>query len=184
MNRRWCWRGASQTRPPCGETGRKAWRTCAGARCAGFPPPTPTNYGRVSTTNWAETVPSPARPGGHREEQAQVTTRDRATFDDEDVGDGLAGHRPYGDESDHGMVDVFDEDPDGPDGGGPDGGGPDGGGPDGGESANRGARASRRLPPPASGDRRCMVLACTAEDTTVVDLETGAVLRSEEHTSE
>ena len=81
-----------------------------------------------------------------------MTTRDHTTFDHEDVGDGPNADGPNGDDRE-GDGSVDDGQPTG------------------------GARRPRRLPPPASGERRCMVLACTAEDTTAVDLETGAVLR-------
>ncbi len=43
--------------------------------------------------------------------------------------------------------------------------------------ARRGLRRRGRLPTQAPGTHRCMVLACTAEDTTAVDLETGAIVR-------
>ena len=45
-------------------------------------------------------------------------------------------------------------------------------------AADAGGRdAQRRLPPQVPGAHRCMVLACTDEDTTAVDLHTGAVVR-------
>jgi hypothetical protein len=40
-----------------------------------------------------------------------------------------------------------------------------------------GRRARRRLPPQTVGTHRCMVLACTTDDTAAVDLATGAVVR-------
>jgi hypothetical protein len=43
------------------------------------------------------------------------------------------------------------------------------------ESGRR--RRQGRLPPQAPGTRRCMVLACTDEDTTAVDLHSGALVR-------
>jgi len=43
------------------------------------------------------------------------------------------------------------------------------------ESGRR--RRQGRLPPQSPGTRRCMVLACTDEDTTVVDLHSGALVR-------
>lgn len=46
----------------------------------------------------------------------------------------------------------------------------------GGEAPRRGRRKGR-LPAQVPGAHRCMVLACTVEDTTAVDLHTGAVVR-------
>ena len=46
-----------------------------------------------------------------------------------------------------------------------------------GGAGREGRRRRARLPAPTPGTRRCMVLACTPEDTTAVDLESGAVVR-------